>query len=64
MRNIVAATDGSRGANRALIAAAQLAKATGAELCILSVGNHLSGGKLKQLMRVESDVGEALELLS
>jgi len=63
MRKILAATDGSRGGNRAVIAAAQLAKATGAELCILTVGDGYSGPELKKLIRAEGDVGEALELL-
>lgn len=63
MRKILAATDGSRGGNRAVIAAAQLAKATGAELGILTVGDGYSGSELKKLIRAEGDVGEALELL-
>jgi len=57
-------TDGSRGANRAIVAAAQLAQVTGAELCILTVGGNLSGQELKKLGRIEGDIGEALELLS
>ena len=36
-------TDGSRRANRAIVAAAQLAQVTGAELCIHTVGGNLSG---------------------
>ncbi len=57
-------TDRSRGANRAIIAAAQLAQVTGAELCIHTVGSNLSGQELKKLGRIEGDIGEALELLS
>jgi len=64
MQSILVATDGSRGGSRAVIAAAQLAKATGAELCILSVGGGYPTANLKQLIRVEGDIGEALELLS
>jgi len=64
MQKILVATDGSRGGNRAVIAAAQLAKATNAELSIITVGGNVSGSELKQLVRVEGDVGEALELLS
>jgi len=63
MQKILAATDGSRGGDRAVIAAAQLAKATGAELCILTVGDGYGGRELKQLIRAEGDVGEALELV-
>ena len=64
MQKILVATDGSRGANRAVIAAAQLAKATGAELSILTVGDNYSNQNLRQLIRGEGDIGEALELLS
>ncbi len=64
MKKILVAADGSRGANRAVIAAAQLAKATGAKLTILNVGGNISDSELKQLVRAESEVGEALELLA
>lgn len=64
MRKILVGTDGSRGANRAIVAAAQLAQVTGAELCILTVGGNLSSQELKKLGRIEGDIGEALELLS
>jgi nucleotide-binding universal stress UspA family protein len=64
MQKIMAATDGSRGGNRAVIAAAQLAKATGAALIILTVGDNVSSVDLRQLARAEGGVGEALELIS
>ncbi|HEY5216157.1 MAG TPA: universal stress protein [Pseudolabrys sp.] len=64
MQNILVATDGSRRANRAVIAAAQLAKATNAALCVVTVGGNVSGSELKHLVRGEGDIGEALELLS
>jgi nucleotide-binding universal stress UspA family protein len=64
MRKILVGTDRSRGANRAIVAAAQLAQVTGAELCILTVGCNLSGHELKKQGRIEGDIGEALELLS
>lgn len=64
MRKILVGTDGSRAANRAIVAAAQLAQVTGAELCILTVGGNLSSQELKKLGRIEGDIGEALELLS
>lgn len=64
MRKILVGTDGSRAANRAIVAAAQLAQVTGAELCILTVGDNLSGQELKKLGRIEGDISEALELLS
>ena len=64
MKKIIVAADGSRGANRAVIAAAQLAKATDAKLTILTVGGNISDSQLKHLVRAESEVGEALELVS
>lgn len=63
-KTILVATDGSHGANRAVIAAAELARATGARLCILTVGGNVSGDELKKLVRAEGGIGEALELLS
>jgi len=61
MQKILVATDGSRGGNRAVIAAAQLAKATNAELSVITVGGNVSGSELKQLVRIKGDVGEAIE---
>jgi len=60
MQKILAATDGSRGGNRAVIAAVQLAKATGAALSIVTIG----GSELRRLARTEGGMGEALELIS
>ncbi len=64
MRKILTATDGSRGGNRAVIAAAQLAKATGAALSFVTVGGNVSAAELRQLASSEGGVGEALELIS
>lgn len=64
MRRILVASDGSQSAHRAVLAAAELARATGAELCILTVGNNLSGQELKKLAKVEGSIGEALDLLA
>lgn len=64
MRKILAATDGSRGGNRAVIAAVQLAKATGATLSFVTVGGNISAAELRRLARSEGGVGEALELIS
>jgi len=64
MRKILVGTDGSRGANRAIIAAAQLARATGTELCVVTVGDNLSSEELSKLARTEGGMGDALELLS
>jgi len=64
MQKILAATDGSRGGNRAVIFAAQLAKAIGAALSIVTVGGSFSGAELRRMARTEGGVGEALELIS
>lgn len=63
-KTILVASDGSRGANRAVIAAAELARATGTSLCILTVGGNVSGDELKKLVRAEGGIGDALELIS
>jgi nucleotide-binding universal stress UspA family protein len=60
MPRIVVATDGSPGANRAVDAAARLAKVTGSDLVILTVGGDISGTALRQLASEEGDLAEAL----
>jgi len=64
MQSILEATDGSRGSNRAVIAAAQRAKATGATLSFVTVGNNISATELRQLARSEGGAGEALEFIA
>jgi nucleotide-binding universal stress UspA family protein len=64
MQHILAATDGSRGGDRAIIAAARLAKDTSAALSVLTVGGNISRSALQRLARAEGDPGEALELIS
>ena len=61
MPRIVVATDGSPGANRAVDAAAKLAKVTGSDLTILTIGGDISGAALRQLASEEGDLAEALE---
>lgn len=61
MPRIIIATDGSPGANRAVDAAAKLAKITGSDLLILTVGGNISGAKLRQLASAEGDLSETLE---
>jgi nucleotide-binding universal stress UspA family protein len=58
------ATDGSEGADRAVDVAADLAKAWGGELSILTVGGNLSGVEMMQLARAERDLGAALDAMS
>ena len=64
MRHIMVATDGSEGADRAVDVAAELAKAFGGELLIVTVGGNVSGDELRQLERAEGNIGEALDMLS
>lgn len=61
MRNIMVATDGSDGAKRAVDVAADLAKALGGKLIILTVAGNVSGKKMRELARSEKDIGAALE---
>ena len=61
MPRVIVATDGSPGANRAVDAAARLAKATRADLVILTVGGNISGTELRRLADVQGDLSEKLE---
>jgi nucleotide-binding universal stress UspA family protein len=61
MPRITVATDGSASANRAIDAAARLAKATASELIILSIGGDMSGAQLRRLADAEGDLSGALE---
>ena len=61
MRNIVAATDGSEGANRAVDVAAELAKAFGAKLFIVTIAGDLSGEEMRKLALAGKNIGETLE---
>ena len=53
MQRIVVATDDSVGGNRAVDAAAKLARVTGCKLLILIVGGSISGAELRQLAGTE-----------
>jgi nucleotide-binding universal stress UspA family protein len=59
MQRIVVATDGSPGGNRAVDAAAKLARATGCKLLILTVGGSISGAELRQLAGTEGAAEQA-----
>jgi nucleotide-binding universal stress UspA family protein len=61
MRRILVATDGSPGANRAVDAAARLAKNTGRELIIVTVGGSISGAELRKLASDYGDLSKTLE---
>jgi nucleotide-binding universal stress UspA family protein len=64
MQTIIVATDGSPGANRAVDAAAKLAKTGAYRLLILTVGGNITGEKLRRLASIEGDVSEVLEAAS
>ena len=64
MKHILLATDGSSGADRAADFAAELAKATGAKLSILTVGNSIAGEDLDKLARAEGSLADAIEAIS
>lgn len=51
MQRIVVATDDSAGGNRAVEAAAELARVTGCKLLILTVGGSISGAELRHTTR-------------
>jgi nucleotide-binding universal stress UspA family protein len=61
MQRIVVATDDSPGGNRAVDAAAKLARLTGGKLLILTVGGSISGAELRQLASTEGDLSKTLE---
>jgi nucleotide-binding universal stress UspA family protein len=61
MQRIIVATDGSPGANRAVDRAARLAKATGSDLVILTIGNNISGEELRRLASAGGDLSKTLE---
>jgi nucleotide-binding universal stress UspA family protein len=64
MQRIVVATDGSSGANRAVDAAARLAKAVGSDLMILTIGGNIPGAELRRLADTDGDISKALESAS
>ena len=61
MQRIIVATDGSPGGNRAVDAAARLAKAVGSELEILTIGGSISGEELRKLASASGDLSKTLE---
>lgn len=60
MRHILLATDGSKSAGRATTVAANLARAMGSRLSVLTVGESLSED-VKQFARAEGNVADAIE---
>jgi nucleotide-binding universal stress UspA family protein len=64
MRRILVAADGSSGGDRAVDFAADLTKAVGGTLTIVTIGGNISDDELKNLTRAEGSVGDVLESLS
>lgn len=64
IQRILVATDGSAGADRAVEAAAELAKAFDGELLIVTLGGNFPAEEIQKLVRAEGSVGDANELLS
>jgi nucleotide-binding universal stress UspA family protein len=64
MKRIIVATDGSPGANRAVDTGARIAKDTGSELVILTVGGNIKSAELKHLASVAGDLSKTLKLAS
>jgi nucleotide-binding universal stress UspA family protein len=58
------ATDGSESADRAVDVAAELAKALGGNLLIVTIGGSLSGEEIRQIERANENVGDVLDALS
>lgn len=64
IRRILAAADGSPGADRAIDAAAEVAKMINGDLLIVTIGGNVSAAELAELARAEGNIGEALDLIS
>jgi nucleotide-binding universal stress UspA family protein len=62
--HILVATDGSPGASRAVIAAAELAKALDGDLLIVTLAEKISITEINQLVQSERGIPEALDLLA
>ena len=61
MQRIIVATDGSSGANRAVYTAATLAKTSGADLVILTIGGNITGAELRELAGASGDLSKTLQ---
>ena len=61
MQRIIVATDGSSGANRAVDTAATLAKTSGADLVILTIGGNITGAELRELAGAAGDLSKTLQ---
>ena len=64
MQNIMVATDGSDGANRAIDIGAEIAKALNGTLSIVTVGRALSEEEKAHFEQVEGNVADPAEVLA
>jgi nucleotide-binding universal stress UspA family protein len=64
IQRILVATDGSAGADRAVEAAAALAKAFDGDLLVVTIGGNFPAEQIRKLACAEGGAGEANELLS
>ena len=61
MHRIIVATDGSTTANRAIDAGAVLAKCTGADLVLLTIGGSVTGAELRKLADEAGDLSDTMQ---
>ena len=61
MKRILVATDGSTASNRAIDAAARLAKTCRATLVIITVGGSITGAELRRIAGSEGNLSDTLE---
>jgi nucleotide-binding universal stress UspA family protein len=61
MQIVIVAADGSHHANRAVDAAARLAKQSNSQLVILAVGGHVTGAALRRLASTGGDINKILK---
>ena len=61
MQRIIVATDVSPSANRAVDVAAELAKAMGASLAIMTIGGDVTSAELRRLASIDGDVSATMK---
>jgi nucleotide-binding universal stress UspA family protein len=61
MQRIIVATDGSSAANRAIDAGTVLAKCTGADLVLLTIGGSVTGAELRNLASRAGDLSKTMQ---
>jgi len=61
IHRIIVATDGSTTANRAIDVGASLAKATGADLILLTIGGSVTGAELRTLADTAGDLSDTMQ---